>query len=264
MEEAIEEHKCKSISFSMVEMSDHQSTQYTHNNYNNSRTKKVRRGERRSTLEIMAIPSVTVSPRKVRERHQAEARRCCQWRCMFRMIVLLLPFVFYKEIVAILSLVPQSVSLSNPSIKHDYSSIRGINDLNSQIVQPKCFQHIMDCPCPDPLQPMKEEFDDWDTTFQQNKAISVSERGQKANVVFFGDSITEGWRGTQFGKERKRAEDAPEVFDTLFSTDTGSIIDGIALGIAGDKVSNSKPKLRDFSKINPSGLSYIRCLYADQ
>ena len=239
MEEAIKEHQCKSISFSMVEESSDQSAK---RNQNDSRN-KVRRG----TLEIMAIPSVTLSPRKLRDRHQSEGRRFCRWRCMFRMIVLLLPLVFYKEILAILSLVPQTVSLSNPSIKHDYSSIRGINDLNSQIVQPKCFKHIVDCPCQDPLQAVKEEFEDWDITFQKNKALSLSERGQKANVVFYGDSITEGWRGTQFGKEWARAEGAPEVFDTLFSTDTGSIIDGIALGIAGDKVCKStNPKVSYF------------------
>jgi hypothetical protein len=106
------------------------------------------------------------------------------------------------------------------------------NRLLTTLVQ----KHIIDCPCKDPLVPIKDEFDDWDLTFQQNKEIAASSRARNARVVFYGDSITEGWRGTSFGKERPRTEGVSVVFDSMFSTDTGAIFDGVALGLAGDKV----------------------------
>ena len=57
------------------------------------------------------------------------------------------------------------------------------------------------------------------------------------DVVFYGDSITEGWMGTSFGKPGRVSVGSKEVFENLFSTDYGAHYDGLALGIAGDTVS---------------------------
>ena len=126
MKEAVEEHQCKSISFSMVE--------------DNNPKRKVRNGRTTLSMETkFSMPSVTLSSRKAR---QVE-RKCCHWRSMFRIILLLLPFVYYKEIKRLVSYRPQALAWSS-SIKHDYySSVRGINDLNSDIVQPKCFVSLI-------------------------------------------------------------------------------------------------------------------------
>eukprot|EP00554_Chaetoceros_debilis_P010445 CAMPEP_0194110468 /NCGR_PEP_ID=MMETSP0150-20130528/9716_1 /TAXON_ID=122233 /ORGANISM="Chaetoceros debilis, Strain MM31A-1" /LENGTH=237 /DNA_ID=CAMNT_0038799663 /DNA_START=448 /DNA_END=1161 /DNA_ORIENTATION=- len=61
---------------------------------------------------------------------------------------------------------------------------------------------------------------------------------RELDVVFFGDSITEGWRGTSFGQAVKKKQENTQVFEGLFDMDSGGDYDGLALGIAGDKSPN--------------------------
>lgn len=70
-----------------------------------------------------------------------------------------------------------------------------------------------------------------------NLELVTSETNRKLDVVFYGDSITEGWRGTQFGHPRDRVEGAEKVFESFFSKGSGGDFDGLALGISGDTVS---------------------------
>jgi hypothetical protein len=127
MEEAVEEHQSKSISFSMVEESKHRAPRRDRSGIRNTVETETRNFQ---------IPAVVLSPKK-RQGRRSE-RRCCNLLCIFRIILLLLPLVYYKEIAGILSLAPQTV-MSYPSVNHDYSSVRSAHDLNSEIVQPKCF-----------------------------------------------------------------------------------------------------------------------------
>ena len=128
MEEAVEEHECKTISFSVVADS----------NNNPKRKKTLRNGRTTLSMETkFSMPSVTLSSNS-RKARQVSERKFCHWRCMFRIILLLLPFVFYNEIKKVVSYRPQAVTWIS-SVQHDYSSVRGINDLNSDIVRPKCF-----------------------------------------------------------------------------------------------------------------------------
>ena len=60
---------------------------------------------------------------------------------------------------------------------------------------------------------------------------------ENIDVVFYGDSITEGWMGTTYGRLQGSGESSRDVFDSLFSTQNGGEFDGLALGIAGDTVS---------------------------
>ena len=73
-----------------------------------------------------------------------------------------------------------------------------------------------------------------------NKAAAGDARSQNLDVVFFGDSITEGWTGKQYGNDRPGLEDVLEVFDSYFYTDRGGEVEGLALGIAGDTVSPAR------------------------
>lgn len=58
------------------------------------------------------------------------------------------------------------------------------------------------------------------------------------DVVFLGDSITEGWMGTAWGRKNAKVHAVPEIFETLFSVDHGGEYEGLALGIAGDASPN--------------------------
>jgi len=65
------------------------------------------------------------------------------------------------------------------------------------------------------------------------------------DVVFYGDSITEDWSGTRFAQRSARYWDTRDVFNKVFNKDVGGKYSGIALGIAGDTVSNLLWRLRN-------------------
>lgn len=76
----------------------------------------------------------------------------------------------------------------------------------------------------------------WEETHHHNTDAAGEEH---IDVVFYGDSITEGWMGTSYGRPKQRGPggSSREVFDALFSTQNGGEFDGLALGISGDTVS---------------------------
>jgi lysophospholipase L1-like esterase len=91
--------------------------------------------------------------------------------------------------------------------------------------------------------PSKGDAGDWEKVYNLNKELLKSDKAKNVDVVFFGDSITEGWRGTHFGKETSKTQGIRPVFDSLFSSVLGGKFDGIALGIAADTVSSETENL---------------------
>ncbi len=77
----------------------------------------------------------------------------------------------------------------------------------------------------------------WLKTVQENKDAIASSEAEDVDVVFYGDSITEGWKGTSYGFDNGRKENNPEVFKALFSVKDGGKYNGLPLGISGDRVS---------------------------
>lgn len=95
----------------------------------------------------------------------------------------------------------------------------------------------MECKCLDPMQPGGREGKlHWLKAVQENKDVASSDH-EDADVVFYGDSITEGWRGTSYGFPNGRKENNLEVYNSLFSLEHGGKYKGLTLGISGDRVS---------------------------
>ena len=68
----------------------------------------------------------------------------------------------------------------------------------------------------------------------------VVKHGDKVDVLFLGDSITEGWSGKFMGVPAPhRLGKSSKVFVSLFSKDDGGRYQGLALGISGDKASDN-------------------------
>ena len=76
---------------------------------------------------------------------------------------------------------------------------------------------------------------------------SIAQVSDDIDVVFYGDSITEGWMGTSYGFLNGRKEDNLPVFKSLFTLEGGGRYKGLMLGISGDTVSALFSKL-GFSK----------------
>lgn len=64
--------------------------------------------------------------------------------------------------------------------------------------------------------------------------IANSTTSTKLNVVMIGDSITERWQGT--GMARLKFPDFIPVYQDLFQSNNDASIQGLALGISGDRV----------------------------
>lgn len=68
---------------------------------------------------------------------------------------------------------------------------------------------------------------------------SESSSSYALDVVFLGDSITEHWNGRDMGEFREKDQNTSLVFQNLFQKQKNhSEIEGLALGIAGDRVSS--------------------------
>ena len=59
-----------------------------------------------------------------------------------------------------------------------------------------------------------------------------------ADVVMLGDSIVEGWRGMSLGQPSPIKKRNIGVYNSLFSVQHGGAVQGLALGLSGDKTYN--------------------------
>jgi len=123
-------------------------------------------------------------------------------------------------------------------ITKDYTDITGLDDLKSRsaLIQGLCYPGMEDsCQCEDPMIGKGREGQrHWLKTVHENKdAVSTIKDG--ADVIFYGDSITEGWKGTSYGFPNGRKEDNYAVFKSLFTSEGGGKFDGIPMGISGDR-----------------------------
>jgi lysophospholipase L1-like esterase len=93
------------------------------------------------------------------------------------------------------------------------------------------------CKCQDPL--IKEGISETKNWWQKVHQMNVDAASKKTNidVLFLGDSITEGWHGTSRGHEIARAKGAQAVFSRFFEGKDAKY-DGLALGISGDTSPN--------------------------
>jgi hypothetical protein len=76
----------------------------------------------------------------------------------------------------------------------------------------------------------------WNLTFERNKMLASQFSGDRYDVVFFGDSITEHWVGTDLKHESIPWRGINKVFRDHFTKQGGGKVDGLALGIGGDRV----------------------------
>jgi hypothetical protein len=125
-------------------------------------------------------------------------------------------------------------------IPKDYSEISGLQSLTeaSKALKDRCFPHMKSqCSCPDPLTPSgRFGKRHWLKTTHENKD-AIHNLNSDVDVVFYGDSITEGWKGTSFGFPNGRKDKNLAVYEQLFTMKGGAKYIGIPLGISGDRVS---------------------------
>jgi len=96
------------------------------------------------------------------------------------------------------------------------------------------------CRCRSPLLPQSKGRGYWESARERNVGLiaelpvnATSGTITSLDVVFYGDSITEHWMGTDVGVSRRSNAPVQQVFRETF-LDTSSTYKGLALGISGD------------------------------
>jgi lysophospholipase L1-like esterase len=97
------------------------------------------------------------------------------------------------------------------------------------------------CRCQSPLVAQAKGMGFWEQARQRNIGLiterpvnATSGRIELLDVVFYGDSITEHWMGTDVGVVRRGNAPIQKVFQETFQDKKSSKYQGIALGISGD------------------------------
>jgi lysophospholipase L1-like esterase len=93
------------------------------------------------------------------------------------------------------------------------------------------------CSCNNPLVPnARNENPKWERVHQMNVAAMEQKGMANLDVVFLGDSITEGWLGQFYHNPDSRVQGAFTIFQSFFSKRTGGKYEGLPQGIAGDTI----------------------------
>jgi lysophospholipase L1-like esterase len=127
------------------------------------------------------------------------------------------------------------------------------------------------CPCASPLTPQARTTRKWHTVVQRNRREveaalaaqmayendSASKSATTVNpywdVIFLGDSITEHWVGTDLGELEPEWEDNVRVFQELFNKSHGAPLQGLALGIGGDRTGHLLERIMREELAEPDG-----------
>mmetsp|Transcript_13691 Transcript_13691/g.31828 ORF Transcript_13691/g.31828 Transcript_13691/m.31828 type:complete len:205 (+) Transcript_13691:379-993(+) len=102
-----------------------------------------------------------------------------------------------------------------------------------------CLKTRRSCSCHSPLIPRPNRRQEQKQAWRQahNRNIRLAENAsQQTDVVFLGDSITERFLGTDLEELRGRHRDKVQAFQELFTRAGGGTVDGVPLGISGDRV----------------------------
>lgn len=106
------------------------------------------------------------------------------------------------------------------------------------------------CSCEDPTQPSIPQSPDswregWQRATLRNAALIQDRKHLALDVVLLGDSITEHWLGTGFAEPNNDYQANVPVYQSLFSKEHGAVIEGLALGIIGDRCPNLLARLQN-------------------
>ncbi len=153
--------------------------------------------------------------------------------------------ILFMMIIACVVLVKALYRARMYHSKDNYGTvINEWEDLKTSDIDHWCLDsNITDCQCANPLTPVPRYLHDtWTYAYHQNlrearKHQKRQQRFRELDVVFLGDSILEGFKGTKFGRKVPHKKENIPVFESLFDVSKGAEYDGIVLAIAGDKVS---------------------------
>jgi len=157
-----------------------------------------------------------------------------------KMIAAVAMVFIVHNVVSTLSTANDHVMAAN--IIQDYSDVSSIEDLQKKhaLIEDRCYPGMKKvCSCSNPMQPIDRQGQrHWLKASHQNLDAAKAVDNNDIDVVFFGDSIIEGWKGTSYGFRKGNKDGNLSVFRSLFTRDGGGKYEGLLLGISGDTSPN--------------------------
>jgi lysophospholipase L1-like esterase len=123
-------------------------------------------------------------------------------------------------------------------LSKDYSSIPSLYELKMAHIDHWCLQGgDNDCKCNDPTVPLsREEVKGWTKTHVVNKL--QSQQNTNWDVVLLGDEFVQDFTGRILNQPTADLKNVYKYWNATFTLDGGESVDGVALGISGDSISN--------------------------
>lgn len=168
-------------------------------------------------------------------------------------------------------LLPTNITTGGVSSCGNFSNddiTKFLQDINRLPPKERCSKnHQPNCQCMNPLIPsipatfnpnnkQREWAEPWNKTFHRNLNLVEQNINRHLDVVLLGDSIIEHWLGTTFATPSPRFAENKQVYEKLFqqgsssstsssSTTKSNSVQGLALGIAGDRCSQLLYRLQN-------------------
>lgn len=192
------------------------------------------------------LPSAPVIHVRVPKSSRRKKIHCCLCRpWVYKSLIFMIVFI------SILGFKFYSAVHGSPFHRHAKGeSVVNWHDLHLNDIGHWCLQpNVTDCKCANPLLPQhRYGHKTWTKAHMENvglarnikKVTQKSSSFRELDVVFLGDSITEGWRGTSFGEPIEHKQENKQIFEKYFDMEKSSTakMEGLVLGIAGDKSPN--------------------------
>jgi len=165
-------------------------------------------------------------------------RFCLPWMVESIVIMIVIAVVFALKIFHA-HMIKDSKIIDNSSYSIEKVE-RTWKNLSIDDIQYVCLDETSTgCKCINPLTPIpRYDHNLWNDAHIQNIKAAENYRNHLLDVVFLGDSIMEGWKGTSFGNTLESKKENPEVFKSMFDPLNYLTLDGLVLAIAGDKSPN--------------------------
>lgn len=152
-----------------------------------------------------------------------------------QLLTILILFIISQSIHRQYQILSTQKHAKRAKVLLDYSNVSSLQDLKDAYEEfPNfCFPGMKKyCKCDYPLKAKdRQGRRHWLKATHMNKERIVDMSKNKIDVVFYGDSITEGWLGTSYGFHNGRKEGSLKIFRKYFDNEKRV---GVAMGISGD------------------------------
>lgn len=150
-----------------------------------------------------------------------------------------------------------------PHLIHHFGNVEAYYDLQVSKIDHWCLHGgDVDCDCNDPTIALsREEVNGWaQTHFDNVKMAKKVPPNQELDVVLLGDQFIQGLNGKFLNEFYEGGTEVQKYFNKTFHKKEGGIVEGLAMGISGDQMTNLLWRMKHGempANLNPKGTTQM-------